>query len=221
MTLAKGWPHDPGENALLPRDSGPMTLAKGWPHDAGENGGTWPHEGGDWHLGLRDSGAACPIRCAIDASLGSISRTSAGRPAEAGLKATSPTEEVGETSATLPLDVPWTSGGRPETVGFDSSPPTADPGENSSPPAVDVHGTSAGLLVLRKEGPEAALQEWHLPQVAAAVPRARSGVRGPVGAEEAPQQAPALWESDALRRLGWANPALYFCRSSKRSSLGV
>jgi hypothetical protein len=48
MTLARAWPHGPGENAFLPCDSGPFTLAKGWPHDAGENAENWPHEGGDW-----------------------------------------------------------------------------------------------------------------------------------------------------------------------------
>jgi hypothetical protein len=27
-----------------------MTLAIGWPHEVGENPGTWPHEGGVWHV---------------------------------------------------------------------------------------------------------------------------------------------------------------------------
>jgi len=36
MTLAIGWPHDPGDSAFLPRDRGPMTLAIGWPHDPGD-----------------------------------------------------------------------------------------------------------------------------------------------------------------------------------------
>ena len=49
MTLAIGWPHDPGENGQVTRDPGPMTLAIGWPHDPGENVDPWPHVPGDRH----------------------------------------------------------------------------------------------------------------------------------------------------------------------------
>lgn len=48
MTLATGWPHDPGENQVKPLAGGPMALAIGWPHEGGETPGAWPHEGGDW-----------------------------------------------------------------------------------------------------------------------------------------------------------------------------
>jgi len=41
MTLAKQGP--------ITRDPGPMTLAIGWPHDPGENVGRWPHVPGDRH----------------------------------------------------------------------------------------------------------------------------------------------------------------------------
>jgi hypothetical protein len=50
MTLAIGWPHDPGENQRRSPATGPMTLAKTWPHDPGENAGRWPHEPGDRHF---------------------------------------------------------------------------------------------------------------------------------------------------------------------------
>jgi hypothetical protein len=42
MTLAIGWPHEPGETERVTRDPGRMTLAIGWPHDHGEDVGPWP-----------------------------------------------------------------------------------------------------------------------------------------------------------------------------------
>jgi len=33
----------------ITRDPGPMTLAIGWPHDPGENCRRWPHDPGDRH----------------------------------------------------------------------------------------------------------------------------------------------------------------------------
>ena len=33
----------------ITRDPGPMTLAIGWPHDPGENAVPWPHGPGDRH----------------------------------------------------------------------------------------------------------------------------------------------------------------------------
>jgi len=49
MTLAIGWPHDPGETRADHPRPGPMTLAIGWPHDLGENCRDWPHDPGDRH----------------------------------------------------------------------------------------------------------------------------------------------------------------------------
>jgi hypothetical protein len=51
MTLAKHWPHHPGEKSAVIHDRGPMTLANAWPHEAGENANPWPHQPGDWHSG--------------------------------------------------------------------------------------------------------------------------------------------------------------------------
>jgi hypothetical protein len=47
MTLAIGWPNEPGENPGRSPATGPMIMAKTWPHDPGENAGRWPHEPGD------------------------------------------------------------------------------------------------------------------------------------------------------------------------------
>jgi len=37
MTLAIGWPRDPGDFRSRHLAGGPMTLAIGWPHEGGEN----------------------------------------------------------------------------------------------------------------------------------------------------------------------------------------
>ena len=47
MTLAIGWPHDPGETGVRVCGTGPMILAIGWPHDPGEIADFWPLVGGD------------------------------------------------------------------------------------------------------------------------------------------------------------------------------
>ena len=39
----------------ITRDPGPITLAKRWPHDPGENVGRWPHVPGDRHVRVRPS----------------------------------------------------------------------------------------------------------------------------------------------------------------------
>lgn len=93
---------------------------------------------------LRDGCRAGAIRTAVDACLGAISWTSAGRPEKVRFGATSPTAESVGTSAIPAADVPGTSAGRPARSGFEGSPPTEIPGETSVTLAMDVRWTSAG-----------------------------------------------------------------------------
>ena len=46
ITLAKHWPHHPGEEGAVTHDRGPNA----WPHEAGENANPWPHQLGDWQI---------------------------------------------------------------------------------------------------------------------------------------------------------------------------